>query len=86
MKAANKKNLETPSGVFSSADFWLDQYPEMFSDFDPAPFERRMISQDFIEAVTRRFPEDSEEEICLRISVPKSKCSAKTESVIVKRL
>ena len=86
MKVANKKDSEKASEIFSSADFWLDQYQEMFSDFDPAPFERRMISQDFIGAMTRRFPEGSEEEIHFRISVPKSKRSTKTESVIVKRL
>jgi hypothetical protein len=86
MKVAGKKNSEKPSVVFSSADFWLDQYQEMFSDFDPAPFERRTISQDFIGAVTRRFPEGSEEEICLRISVPKTERSTKTEAVIVRRL
>ncbi len=86
MKVANKKDSEKASVIFSSADFWLDQYQEMFSDFDPAPFERRMISQDFIGAVTRRFPEGSEEDICLRISVPKSKRSTKTEAVIVRRL
>ena len=86
MKVANKKDSEKASAIFSSADFWLDRYQEMFSDFDPAPFERRMVSQDFIEAVTRRFPEGSEEEIYLRISVPKSERSTKTEAVIVKRL
>jgi len=86
MKDTNKKNSEKVSAIFSSADFWLDKYQEMFSDFDPAPFERRMISEDFIEAVTRRFPEGSEEEIHFRISVPKAERSTKTEAVIVKRL
>jgi len=81
-----KKEIEKPSAVFSSADFWLDNYQEMFSDFDPAPFERRMISQDFIKAITRRFPEGPVEELCLRISVPKSRRSIKTETVIIKRL
>jgi len=81
-----KKETEKPSAVFSSADFWLDNYQEMFSTFDPAPYERRMISQDFIEAVMRRFPEGSEEDIHLRISVPRSKRSTKTETVVVRRL
>lgn len=82
---AAKKNSGNASAVFSSADFWLDKYQEMFSDFDPAPFERRTVSQDFIEAVMRRFPEGGEEEIHLRISVPKKERSAKTEDVIRKR-
>ncbi len=81
-----KKDKVKPSKVFSSADFWLDQYQEMFSDFDPAPYERRVISQDFLEAILRRFPEKPEETIHLRISVPKSKRSVATETIIIRRL
>ena len=80
-----KKEIKKPSAVFSSADFWLDNYQEMFSSFDPSSYGQRMVSQDFIEAVLQRFPEGSVEDAHLRISVPKSERSTKTEAIIIRR-
>jgi len=85
-KRRKTQEAEKPSEVISSADFWLDSYQEIFSDFDPAPYERRIVSQDFIDAVMRRFPEGSEEAIRLRISLPKAVRSVGTEHIIVNRL
>jgi len=85
-KRRKMEKAEKPSEVISSADFWLDSYQEIFSDFDPAPYERRIVSQDFIDAVMRRFPEGSDEPIHLRISLPKSVRSVDTEHIIVNRL
>ncbi len=88
MKKKSEKiqiGAEKPSAVFSSADFWLDRYDEMFSDFDPSPYEGKMVSEDFIAAVMRRFPEGSAETFHLRISVPKKVRSVKIEEIIQKR-
>ena len=74
-----------PAAVLSFVDFWLDGYNDIFSDFDPSPYSKRTISEDFISEVNRRFPE-LKENFEIRISVPGQLRSAKSESVVKRRL
>lgn len=74
-----------PSSVLSFVDFWLDDYGEIFSDFDPSPYSKRAISEDFIAEMMRRFPE-FREHFVIRMSVPKELRSPKDEATIRKRL
>ncbi len=63
----------------------IDNYGEIFSDFDPRSYLERAISDDFLQEC-RRAARDKEDGIELRILVPKSKRDMKEEWKIKKRL
>jgi hypothetical protein len=65
---------------------WLDDYDDIFSDFDPRPFGQRALSEDFL-AEARRAVRDRREGIPeLRILVPAPARNAADEATIRKRL
>lgn len=71
--------------VFNNIDIWMDSYDDVFSDFDPGPYTKRSISEDFIAEVLRR-EKDAKGEIQLRLSVPEALRSVRNEAIIKKRL
>ena len=83
-KIAKSMGESKPTAVLSFVDFWLDGYDDIFSDFDPSPYGKRTISEDFIVEVLRRFPE-LKEHFEIRMSVPQQLRSAKSEAVIRRR-
>jgi hypothetical protein len=65
----------------------LDSYDDLFSDFDPRPYNDRALSDDFLiecKRATRDLPES--EELELRLLVPKNKREIDDEIRIKKRL
>jgi hypothetical protein len=84
-KIAKNMGENKPSAVLSFVDFWLDDYEDIFSDFDPSPYSKRTISEDFITEMMRRFPE-LREHFEIRMSVPQQLRSAKDEATIRRRL
>jgi len=65
----------------------LDSYDDLFSDFDPRPYNDRALSDDFLiecKRATRDIPES--EELELRLLVPKNKRDIDDEIRIKKRL
>ncbi|MDO8528483.1 MAG: hypothetical protein Q7S06_01160 [Nanoarchaeota archaeon] len=73
---------------FSSSEIplWLDDYNDLFSDFDPRHYSHRALSQDFLEELKRASRDKKPRRIQLELLVPKEKRNLKEEFVISKRL
>jgi hypothetical protein len=65
---------------------WLDDYDDIFSDFDPHPFGQRALSEDFL-AEARRAVRDRPDAVPeLRLLVPAPARNLNDEATIRKRL
>jgi len=66
---------------------WLEDYDDLFSDFDPRPYGERAISDDFINEYQKMLRDTAGgEQFELRFLVPKEVRNEKEEEVIKKRL
>jgi len=54
----------------SEVSLWLDTYDDLYSDFDPRPFGKRLVSLDFINELRRNTREFSSGPIQLALYVP----------------
>jgi len=72
--------------AFKAIQVALDNYQDMFSDFDTAPYSHRTISNDFLNEVERRYVETKPGEFEVRFTLPAKERDAKVEAVIKKRL
>ncbi len=77
---------KTLSDVFQKVDIALDGYDDLFSDFDPSPYATRILSEDFLNELFRRYSQTPKGRIVVNFTVPRSARSEKTESLIRKRL
>ncbi len=84
MAAATKSVIE-PDGS-SEISFWLNEYDDLFSDFDHRPHSHRAISDDFLTEAKRFSWEKTSGNIELRFFIPGSKRQKSLEHVIRKRL
>ncbi len=64
----------------------LDDYSDIFSDFDPRPYGTRALSTDFLQECKNASREKGEGGIELRLLVPKAKRNAASEAAITKRI
>ena len=65
---------------------WIDNYDDIFSDFDPRPFSERNISDDFLYEI-RRVSNESDFHVGeLKLLVPSGMRNPETESLITRRL
>ena len=65
---------------------WLDNYDDIFSDFDPRPYSERVLSDDFLTEVRKVCKEKEEGINEFHLLLPPNKRSSETETIIVKRL
>ncbi len=66
---------------------WLDDYDEIYSDFDPRIYQDRELSYDFISETRRLIIELGNENIDeIKLLVPKNLRDLKSEKIIVKRI
>jgi hypothetical protein len=65
---------------------WLDNYDDIFSDFDPRPYPERVLSDDFLIEVRKVCKEKDEAIDEFKLLMPHSKRNSETETTIVKRL
>jgi hypothetical protein len=72
--------------VAGAVSLWLDNYDDIFSDFDPRPYSRRALSEDFLAEVRRAVRDRHDEVPELRLLVPTAARRAEDEAVIGKRL
>jgi len=63
----------------------LDSYDDIFSDFDPRPYEQKALSDDFL-VECKKAAEDKKTEVELRMLIPQTKRNPEAESKIKKRL
>ncbi len=72
---------------FSSSEIplWLEDYNDLFSDFDPRSYSHKALSEDFLEEL-KRASRDKPKKVRLSLLVPRAKRNLKEEFVITKRL
>jgi hypothetical protein len=64
----------------------LDSYEDIFSDFDPRPYNERELSEDFLKAIHRRYMEGKRGRFELRFTIPAAERDVKEEALIKRRL
>jgi len=77
---------KTMTNALQIAQIALDTYDDIFSDFDPSPYETRLLSDDFLNELRRRYAERGRGEFVVNFTLPKSVRSEKTEALIKKRI
>jgi len=80
----NEKAVLAP--ILKSIQIALDNYDDIFSDFDISPYEKRTLSDDFLNEIKRRYMVTGKGEIEVRFTLPKKERNAKVEETIQKRL
>jgi len=72
--------------VLQTAEIALDGYDDIFSDFDPSPYEKRLLSEDFLIELRRRHAAKLKGGFVLNLTIPRALRSDKTEVLIKKRI
>ena len=72
--------------MLQSVDVALDNYDDIFSDFDPSPYAKRLLSADFLNELERRYMETPKGSISVTFTLPKTLRSEKQEALIKKRV
>jgi len=70
----------------SEISIMLDNYDDIFSDFDPRPFSERALSDDFLFEAKKAVKDKPSGAIELRFLIPAHERDLKEESLIKKRL
>ena len=84
----NKQNNKKDKKVLelSKISLWLDEYNDLFSDFDPRPYSEKALSDDFLSELKRATVDTTKGKIELNLLIPQNKRSFNEEKVIKKRL
>ncbi len=69
-----------------SINLGLDEYDDIFSDFDARPYTQRMLSEDFLHELKRASLGQEDEGLVLNLSLPKDRRNPATEKVVRDRL
>ncbi|MFH1520362.1 MAG: hypothetical protein ABID61_01830 [Candidatus Micrarchaeota archaeon] len=85
MEEQTKSDLKTISDVMQITQIALDNYDDIFSDFDPSPYGTRLLSEDFLRELSRRYSQKKKGEFIVNFTIPANERSEKTESLIKKR-
>jgi len=72
--------------IINSLQIGLDDYDDVFSDFDTAPYATRLLSDDLIKEMRKHHSETKKGQFVVLFTLPKAQRSQKVESVIRKRL
>ena len=64
----------------------LDTYDDIFSDFDPRPYAKRELSEDFLKEIQRRYLEDKRGGFEVLFTLPSQVRDTAGEALIKKRL
>ena len=70
----------------SEIGLWLDTYDDLFSDFDPRPYNERSISVDFLDEIKRASRDKVSGALELKFLIPKDMRKIDIEVHIKKRL
>ena len=74
------------SDILNSLQIALDEYDDIFSDFDTSPYTKRLISEDFLRELQARHVETAMGQVEIKFTLPTLERDTKTESTIKKRL
>ena len=64
----------------------IDSWDDVFSDFDPSPIDHRILSEDFLSELKKRYRETQRGEFVITIYAPASLKDEVTEKLVNKRL
>jgi len=78
--------LKSLSEALQITHIALDNYDDIFSDFDPSPYATRILSDDFLNELRRRYAERGKGEFVVNFTIQKELRSDKTEALIKKRI
>ena len=70
----------------SEVSLWLDNYDDIFSDFDPRPYSQRALSDDFLSEAKKVSRGKASGVIEVKLLVPHDKRNSYQETIIKKRL
>ena len=70
----------------TSISLALDDYEDLFSDFDPRPYSERSLSEDFLHELKRAAMSKEEKGLSLVMLLPKERHNAAHEHTILERL
>ena len=70
----------------SEISLWLDNYDDIFSDFDPRPYSLRSLSDDFLSEAKKASRDKDENRLELRFLISQEHRDPKVEATIKKRL
>jgi len=70
----------------SEISIWLDNYDDIFSDFDPRPYYQRSLSDDFLSEAKKVSSGKTGKKLELRFLIPEQQRNLKDEGTIRKRL
>jgi len=79
-------NLEVSNKESSEISIWLDSYDEIFSDFDPRPYPKRTISDDFILQIRKVTKDRYDKKMMLKLLLPEHLRNSQDEEIISYRL
>ena len=85
-KPAADGGLREPAPPPGAVSLWLDNYDDIFSDFDPRPYGQRALSEDFLAEARRAVRHRHDEVPELRLLVPVTVRHVDDETIIRKRL
>ncbi|MFC1709955.1 hypothetical protein ACFL2J_07875 [Candidatus Omnitrophota bacterium] len=80
-----KKNLQIIKDL-KEIDIVIDTWDDIFSDFDPSPFNERTLSEDFIVELKKRYRETRKGNFAVTIYAPIFLKDAKSEAIVIQRL
>jgi hypothetical protein len=81
-----EQEIETSGLREGNISLILESYDDIFSDFDPRPYEHKALSDDFLTECRKAARDKDEFELELRLIVPKEKRDLKSEEHIRHRL
>ena len=64
----------------------IDSWDDIFSDFDPSPLEQRILSEDFLSELKKRYRETQRGNFIITIYAPMFLKDDLTERIVIKRL
>ena len=64
----------------------IDSWDDIFSDFDPSPLEQRILSEDFLAELKKRYRETTRGNYLITIYAPMTLKDEASERIVIKRL
>ena len=79
-------DVKAQNTEYAEISIWLDTYDEIFSDFDPRPYQKRTISDDFILQIRKVTKDRYQENMALKLLLPEQIRNNQDEDLISSRL
>lgn len=84
--AENRAHIEEHIRDIQEITIAIDSWDDIFSDFDPSPLEQRILSEDFLVELKKRYRETQRGNFVITIYAPMSLRDDTSEKIVIKRL